>query len=862
MGRAVSSSLKRNLRRFSWARFAAVGAAMATLAILCAPLAIAANPATATAPPAAAATKPPDKLVIDADELIYDKDKDTVTAQGSVQLFYQGRSLQADRVVYNRATKRVYAEGHAKMTDEHGDVVYGSRFELSENFRDGFIDSVQALTSDKTRFTSPRGERMNGDVTVLDKASYTACEPCKDHPERPPFWQVRATRIIENQETHTIYYENAEMLIWGFPVFWMPYFSSPDSTVNKQTGVLAPQLVSGANLGYGVSIPYFINLAPSYDLTLVPTYLSKQGLLGEVDWRQRLSNGQYNVKLVGIDEQQPNAFSSFPYGAGDQRMRGSIETRGNFFLNPNWQFGWNVTWLSDKFFANDYKLQGIDFSNYYFQDIVSSIYLRGQADRSWFDLSAYHFEGTTANDDNRTLPQAVPVFDYNRVFDLPADRTNGIGGEATVDVNIANINQTNAAFQSTGLQTFDNAYHLYNVCETVVGAKYVNTYFPGACILRSIAGDYTRASGQGSWQRSYIDPLGEVWKPFVFARLDGTATELNETGSITYASALGTSTVANSSQAAFFSGSDQGSFARGMAGMGLEYQYPFVLTNSWGSQTITPVAQFIARPSEVIPRIQPNEDAQSLVFDDTNLFAWNKFSGYDRIEGGTRLNYGLQYTANFANGGHANVVAGESIQVAGQNSYTLFDMANTGLESGLDKKFSNFVAGEMIQPTSAPISLLSKQQFDSSTFQLDRFDAIARATLGGLTGSLDYALYAAQPALGWEFPREGLTGNASYKFQDRWTIDGSLLLDMSRHYYDVPGQETPIFYPVGYSLGLGYKDECTTLTVRYSAAVSAPAAFANYAGGPLVYLPATRNQTLMFQLVLRTLGDVRSNIGL
>jgi len=862
MGSAVSSSPKRTQRRLSWARHVALVAVAFAFAVLALSMAETADAAQAAPPAAAAATKPPDKLVIDADELIYDKDKDTVTASGSVQLFYQGRVLQADRVVYNRATKRVYAEGHAKMTDEHGDIVYGNRFELSENFRDGFIDSVQALTSDKTRFTSPRGERMNGDVTVLERATYTACEPCKDHPERPPFWQVRATKIIENQETHTVYYEGAQMLVWGVPVFYMPYFSSPDSTVNKQTGLLAPQIVSGGYLGYGMSFPYFINLAPNYDLTLIPTYLSKQGFLGEVDWRQRLANGQYSIKLTGIDEQQPNVFPAYPYGAGDQRLRGSVETKGNFFLNQDWQFGWNGTWLSDKFFANDYKLQGIDFSNYYFQDIVSSIYLRGEADHSYFDLSAYHFEGTTSNDDNRTLPQAVPVFDYNRVFAVPADRTYGLGGEATIDVNIANITQTNAAFQSTGLQTFDNAYHLYNVCETAVGDKYVNTYYPGACMLRSIAGDYTRASGQASWQRSYIDGIGEVWKPFVFARLDGEATELNENGSITYASGLGTSTVANSSQAAFFSGGDQGAFARRMAGLGLEWQYPFALTNAWGSQTITPIAQFIARPSEVIPRIQPNEDAQSLVFDDTNLFAWNKFSGYDRIEGGTRLNYGLQYTANFANGGHANVVAGESIQVAGQNSYTLFDMANTGMDSGLDKKFSNFVAGEMIQPTSAPISLLSKQQFDSATFQLDRFDAIAKATIGGVTGSLDYALYAAQPALGWEYPREGLTGNASYKFLDRWSIDGSLVLDMSRHYYDIPGQETPVLYPIGYSFGLGYKDECTTLTLRYSASVSAPAAFAEYAGGPLTYLPATRNQTFMFQLVLRTLGDIRANVGL
>lgn len=862
MGSALSSSSERNSRLRSWPRLVVLGAAALAWAVLCLSSEMIVEAAPAAPPAAAAAAKPPDKLIIDADELIYDKDKNTVTAQGSVQLFYQGRLLQADRVVFNRVTKRVYAEGHAKMTDEHGDIVYGTRFELSENFRDGFIDSVQALTSDKTRFTSPRGERMNGDVTVLEKGTYTACEPCKDHPERPPFWQVRATKIIENQETHTVYYEGAQMLVWGFPIFYMPYFSGPDSTVNKQTGLLAPQFVSGGYLGYGISIPYFINLAPNYDLTLIPTYLSKQGLLGEVDWRQRLTNGQYSIKMTGIDEQNPGAFPVYPYGAGDQRMRGSIETKGNFFLNQDWQFGWDGAWLSDKFFANDYKLQGIDFSNYYFQDIVSSVYLRGQADHSFFDLSAYHFEGTTANDDNLTLPEAVPVFDYNRVFMLSDDRTNGIGGEATVDANITNITQSNAAFQSTGLQTFDNAYHLYNVCETAVGDKYVNTYYPGACILRSIAGDYTRASGQVSWQRSYIDPMGEVWKPFVFGRLDGEATELNETGSITYASGLGISTVANSSQAAFFSGGDQGAFARGMAGFGLEYQYPFALTNSWGSQTITPIAQFIVRPSEAMPRIQPNEDSQSLVFDDTNLFAWNKFSGYDRIEGGTRLNYGVQYTANFANGGHGYFVAGESIQVAGQNSYTLYDMANTGMDSGLDKKFSNFVAGEMIQPTSAPVSFLSKQQFDSSTLQLDRFDAIAKATLGGVTSSVDYALYAAQPALGWEYPREGLTGSASYKFLDRWSVDGSLVVDMSRHFYDIPGEDTPVFYPVGYSVGLGYKDECTTLTVRYSSSTSAPAAFPEFAGGPVTYVPATHNQTLMFQLVLRTLGDLRGNVGL
>ena len=377
MGFAVSFSFESNPRR---TRAASVALSFAVAAVAAWTL-LFAGPSAAQSPPAAQSTqaKPQDKLVIDADELVYDKDKNTISAIGSVQLFYQGRVLQADRVTYDRATKRVYAEGHAKMTDEHGNVVYGSRFAVSDDFRDGFIDSVQVLTTDKTRFSSPRVERSNGDVTVLQKGAYTACEPCKDHPERPPFWQVQATKIIENQETHTVYYENAQLQFWGFPVFYMPYFSSPDSTVNKKTGLLAPALVSGGNLGYGISLPYFINLAPNYDLTPDPNHPFEAGSVG----RGRLAPATVQRHIQhSRDRDRPRAARRVP-GLSLRRGRSAPARRrfrapGNFLLNDMWQFGWNGTWMSDKFFLNDYRLQGINFDNFYFQDVVSTVYLRGQ----------------------------------------------------------------------------------------------------------------------------------------------------------------------------------------------------------------------------------------------------------------------------------------------------------------------------------------------------------------------------------------------------------------------------------------------------------------------------------------------------
>ncbi|MGD0183656.1 MAG: LPS-assembly protein LptD [Roseiarcus sp.] len=845
-------------------RRAGVAGCLAVLLALFFGAAVAQAQTGAPAPSAsvAAAARNPDKLILEANELVYDKDHSTVTAVGAAQLYYKHRILQADRVIYNRATKRLYAEGHAKLTDEHGNVTYASRFDLTDDFAAGFAEGVEMLSTQKTRFTAPRVERSAGSVTVFSGGVYTACEPCKDHPERPPFWQIRAARIIENQQTHIVYYEDAWLEVGGVPIAYVPYFSAADPSVTRASGFLAPTFYQGSRLGYGAGLPYFYDLAPNYDLTLTPTYLSAQGLFAEAQWRQRLDNGEYSIRATGLFQQNPSLFLPAPYGSGDQRWRGSLESVGEFYINDKWKYGWDLTAVSDPFYLNDYKVKSQDVSRYYFQDIVSSVYLRGQADRGFFDLSGYRFESTTAATDQRTEPFAAPVLDYNKTFAIAPDQSGGIGGEVKVDLNATNIARIEASFQNVGAQSLDTAYSLYNICETggtvVAGTRSggntgPSAYTPGNCLLRGIAGDYARVSEQVSWQRKFVDPIGETWTPFVFARLDGETTNLDTSGTYSYSSPAGSSAVYNGSQTNFFNGASSGASARAMPGVGLEYRYPFVSTSMLGEQIIEPIAQLIARPNEVVPKLQPNEDAQSLVFDETNLFAWDKYSGYDRVEGGTRLNYGMQYTANFDNGGHANFVGGQSIQLAGQNSYMIGGAANTGLESGLDQKYSNFVAGETIAPFSSNFSLTSKQQFDSTTFALTRLDVIANAEFGGFKTSVDFGRYDAQPLLGWIYNREGILTSASYKLASNWTVDGSVLFDLSRHYYDLPTQTTPVFFAPNYSLGLVYGDTCTTVKVRYSSTFSDPI---------VPTTPAVRDQTVLLQLTLRTLGEVGGAIGL
>ena len=123
----------------------------------------------------------------------------------------------------------------------------------------------------------------------------------------------------------------------------------------------------------------------------------------------------------------------------------------------------------------------------------------------------------------------------------------------------------------------------------------------------------------------------------------------------------------------------QSDLARAMPAVGVEYRYPFIDVESWGTQTIEPIAQLILRPNETEIGKWPNEDAQSLVFDDTNLFRIDKFSGWDRVEGGGRANAGFEYTAQVNKAGTFNVLFGQSYQLFGLNSYTVGDITNTGL---------------------------------------------------------------------------------------------------------------------------------------------------------------------------------------
>lgn len=795
----------------------------------------------------AGATGKKGPMVVEANSVVYNDQAHSVTAEGDAQIYYQGKVLEADHVTYFKDTGRVLAEGSVKLTDPEGTVTHADKMELTGDFKQGFVDSVRADTKERTHISASRSEKIDADTTVFHKGTYTACPSCAEHPERAPIWRLRAQRVVHKNNEQMLYYEGATFELYGLPIAYFPFLSMADPSVTRQSGFLAPKVFYKSTLGYGVGTPYFWVLAPNMDVTLTPAYLSRQGFLGEIEFRHRLENGYYYIQASGIHQQDDSAFAAQPWGSGNQTNRGEITSQGAIWLSQNWKFGWDVARVSDKWFLNDYGMPNPVLSGNFFRETSSTVYLTGQGDRGYFDLRGFSFQGMANFDYQPQLAAVWPILDYNKAIDIAPEKTFGIGGQITIDANFTSSSASLASYQQVGAISLDNLYGLHPVCVNPLTGK--SDYTPGSCLVRGIGGSYTSGTIQLSWQRKYIDPLGEVITPFAFMRANGNYLSYDTSGSATF----GTDTIANSYQSNFFTNNNQfmGSVT---PGVGVDWRYPILARTPLGSLVVEPIAQVIARPNTQISNTIVNMDAQSLVFDDSNLFEWNKYSGYDRFETGVRANYGAQFTLDMNKNGYLNAMFGQSAQLAGTNSYATPDAANIGLDSGLNTRLSDYV-GRVTYTPNSNYSFVAKARFNEANWALDRLDVSGHAHYGPLDLSAQFANYTQQPLIGYVFRREGLQLATRYDVLEHYFLSGNVNFDLSRHYYYPSYLPTaqPVFSIATWGLGMGYNDDCTKLALYYINQIS------DMYGNPPVY---ARNQTILLTLDLRTLGDIKAPISL
>lgn len=712
-------------------------------------------------------------LYLQGDELVYDTGGNKVIARGNVEIFYNNYILTADEVIYDQSANTLTAVGNVVLKEPNGNVVRADRYTLTDDFRDGFVSQLSVVASDDTRIAAESAQRRAGNTTVFKNGRFT---PCKTTDGMPPLWCLSAATVIHDQQAATITYQDAQFELFGVPILYTPYFEHADPSVKRKSGFLMPQPSISDNLGYATTIPYYFALAPNYDFTFYPMVTSRQGILWQGEWRHRTETGEYYIKGAGIDQDAGQLPSEITNREQYDGWRGSLDTKGLFNIGSWWKFGWDVTTETDDEFRRFYKLDNILLT-----DRVNKIFFNGLSDRNFFQIAAYEFSdlGYTTPGTNETKQYAYPIMDYNYVFADPI-----LGGELTWNTNALALSSNQDV---TSFAPFADSNQQMNRVVTEV-----------------------------NWRRRLTDPIGITYTPF--AQLRGDLYQISN-----YVDPYAINTPLEST-----------SLARGLAAGGVTVAYPWVANTGGGSHVIEPIGQIIARQASIDQNSLPNEDAQSLVFDDTNLFEVTKFSGYDRIEVGTRANVGLQYTFQSNNGGYARVLAGESYHLAGTNPY-----ADPGLDvngnpvftpySGLQTDRSDYVLGAYLAPWSF-LQLISQSRFEKDSFSLARLDAGGQVSLGPVTMNAVYAYLDTDPTNGIDDAQEDVYGSVGLRLTDRWTLAAAVR-------YDIDADEL-----ASDMIQIRYADECFVLTATYTD---------NYYVNP----DLVDGQTLMLRFELKHLGE-------
>lgn len=325
-------------------------------------------------------------------------------------------------------------------------------------------------------------------------------------------------------------------------------------------------------------------------------------------------------------------------------------------------------------------------------------------------------------------------------------------------------------------------------------------------LYRNTGTDTRRMAFRPRWDRPFNGPYGELYNVSVSLAADAYhASNVERTNGANYT----------------------GTSGRIVPRTSVSWRLPLIRPGEKFSQTIEPLASIVVAPNGGNPDKIPNEDSQEIEFDETNLFQDNRYDGFDRVDSGTRLNYGMNWVLTGNKEGSSSVFLGQSYRPRVDNS--IDQSTNPG------DHFSDIVGRVQITPKRY-LNLIYRSQFSPDNLSPQRNEVTATIGSPALRLNTDYIFIIQQN--GSEFSgREEINGTISSQINRNWSTAFSAREDLTAS--DLR------------SLGLNavYEDECFKFTTRLARSF-----FEDRDLRP--------SDSITFTLVFKTLGEVHSGASL
>ncbi|AFV00232.1 LPS-assembly protein LptD [Simiduia agarivorans] len=349
-----------------------------------------------------------------ADESRWIQD-DHALLTGNVEIIQGWRTLSADQARVKQADRQAEISGHVVLR-EPGLLVISDRLLVDESAGTASMESARFvmhgahLRGEAGRLSHDQGGAGERDLFTLEDSRLTMCEPGNET------WAIVGESIEIDGQAGQGVARHMKLEINEVPVFYAPYFRFPASD-QRMTGLLFPAVGYGSRNGLDYEQPIYFNLAPNYDLTLIPRYLQHRGV--SVGAEARHLNRYFETTLAGaylgndkggenksLQEQADAGEISQdevqPY-KGENRWMVALDQRGG--AGQPWYTTIDYNEVSDVDYLRDLDSNSLDSAT---QSHLSQMVGAGYRFEHWqFGVKAQAYQSVVADRDEpyRMLPE-------------------------------------------------------------------------------------------------------------------------------------------------------------------------------------------------------------------------------------------------------------------------------------------------------------------------------------------------------------------------------------------------------------------------------------------------------------------------
>ncbi|WP_084379537.1 LPS-assembly protein LptD [Pseudomonas mucidolens] len=325
----------------------------------------------------------------------YEQEQQIASLAGDVVMRQGSMQIEADEANLYQAENRGELNSKVRLRD-NGALIVGDRAEVQLDTGAAQIDNAEyVMHKSRIRGNALYAKRAENAIIRLKDGTYTTCEPDSNA------WQLRGNNITLNPATGFGTATNATLRVKNIPILYTPYIYFPIDD-RRQSGFLPPSFSTGSETGFTLTTPYYFNLAPNYDATLYPQYMTKRGLLmeGEFRYLTKSSEGQFGGAYLNDDNDERKKQTDY------EKTRYMVNWQHKGGLDSRVLTEVDYTDISDPFYFQDLKSNQIGIET---QDVVNqqgAVSYRGDGYTARLNLQAYELA---------TISQITP---YNRLPQL------------------------------------------------------------------------------------------------------------------------------------------------------------------------------------------------------------------------------------------------------------------------------------------------------------------------------------------------------------------------------------------------------------------------------------------------------------